>query len=238
MQDVIRNLGKAYVYIDRATGKWSGRMSLKRLAAQPDEDVYLCEIVALSDDAARELMNKDKSLSFDAASKILYEANGIEDTNNLNYVDVSLHWGKFDILTLANKAGLKLDTFGGCDYSFNAVVINGIKQERTSKDEALAKKLSEKSYNKNVLNTFYAPSINAVLEKYGLKYNENGGIDFDSELFSKVYKEYLENNMVKELVALGIEVKINDHLAHPSSQGTYLRKVVCKKDMKILKGGN
>ena len=81
MQDVIRNLGKAYVYIDRATGKWSGRISLKRLAAQPDEDVYLCEIVALSDDAARELMNKDKSLSFDAASKMLYEANGIEDTN-------------------------------------------------------------------------------------------------------------------------------------------------------------
>lgn len=215
MVELIRNIDTRYVYVSYNRIE---SVTKVRRAAKPDEDVFLCEVVAIKRSSKTE-------------NKVLAEEYGIKNDNAL---DLKFHdYFRY----LFNKEGVwhVSKVFDGETYDLAVVVSTGTKLKRTEKDKFKEEQMKKDNYTKNIVNTFYAPSINAVLEKYGLIYDkEKGGIIFEANSFNTFIRNILENNLVKDLAELGIEVKINDKLTADSSQGMYLRKVVYKKDMKII----
>ena len=213
---LIRNVDKCYVYVSDGTVM---SISKRRRALKPDEKLYECEV-----------------FGFNNATKLWY----LDQFFKENYPElfegtvVAKSYGS-TFRALSDKNGIIERNINGIDYGLYVNFVGGIELERIDKDKIKEEQKRKDDYKKNIVNTFYAPSINAILKKYGLKYDEEkGGIVFSVKSLNIFLRNIFENNLVKELSELGIEVKINDKLTAESSQGTYLRKVVYKKDMKIL----
>ena len=226
-KEVIRNVDTRYVYTENKTVMLISKI---RRALRPNEKLYVCEVFGVSEKAIAE-EKKKTGRWYETESTIL------ERLGMLKGTPIATVFGNrsYEILRDNKKDGPLSISRNGTEYDLYVNLIGATEVERDEKDKAKEEQMKKDNYTKNIVNTFYAPSINAVLEKYGLMYDkEKGGVIFEANSFNSFMRNILENNLVKELAELGIEVKINDKLAAKFQDGVALRKVIYKKDMKII----
>lgn len=85
-----------------------------------------------------------------------------------------------------------------------------------------------------VIENILMPSLNSILEKYGLKYNASGIRFKDYKAYTTLIKKFFDDTIIKELKENGFDVKLNSKI-RSFKYDTYL---IRKNDIKLKLNNN
>ena len=232
MVKVLRNLGRIYAYCY----KWGNdstklsNISLRTLSykrrkiTDPNEIILDCEIIGINDDDkdhddytdSRELALK--SMGFDIKSHEIYGALAFVKEKDVK----------------VGSCGIETVVVNGSIYYKYALIIDGKELERSDKDNEQITKFINEEAERQANKVFVEDSVNAVLSKYGMKFNAlNHEVSWDNDNLSNLIIDYLNNTMIKELKEIGVDAELNTNILGQYSGHPLLNVPIYKRKFKI-----
>ena len=227
MIKIVRNLGKIYAYCYKNSNNHvtAHKLSSKRRAIIDEDEVVLeCEVIGIHYDGK----NSWLGLDFEKTLEML----NIKPEKP-EYVHGALQFIKHKYDS-EHPYGMETITIDGITYDKYALVITGKELERSEKDFEQLKKLIDKDAEHKLNKAFVEDSVNAVLSKYGMKFNAlNHEIRWDDAKLSDLIIDYLNNTMIKELKEIGIDAELNTNILGQYSGHPLLNVPIHKRKFKI-----